>query len=234
LHETRLAGVSLFVTRAILLLPLAFVAVLGAVGNSASAREAHKDARLDSLIHAVEQRYNKARTLSVDFSETYYAGKQARRTESGTLELRKPGKMRWNYAAPPGKVFLSDGKNFYLYDPTTQRVEKSRMRDSEDLRAPMAFLLGKLNFYKEFGGFSERSDGVDTWLTAEPDALNVPYSKVEFLITPEARIRRLRVTGDDLSILDFAFSNEKLNAPMDDQRFAFRLPAGAELEDASQ
>ena len=30
------------------------------------------------------------------------------RTESGTLELRKPGLMRWSYDSPAGKVFILD------------------------------------------------------------------------------------------------------------------------------
>ena len=193
-----------------------------------------RDAKLDPLLHAVQDRYNKAQTLSLNFTETYIAGRRVRKTESGTLELRKPGRMRWDYSSPAGKLFLSDAKSFYLYDPATQRVEKTPVRGSEDLRAPLAFLLGKLNFYKEFGSFESRAEGADTWIEAEPESLKLPYSKIEFLVTPEARIRRLRVTSDDLSTLDFTFENEKLNSPQDPARFVFRLPAGAELVEVSQ
>ena len=212
----------------------ALVALLILGANPGVAAPKVRDAKLDPLLHGVEQRYNHARTLSIHFTESYVSGTRTKQTESGTLELRKPGRMRWNYADPPGKLFLSDGKRFYLYTPTTQRVEVSSFRDTADMHAPLAFLLGNLNFYKEFSGFSLHGEGDDTWIGAEPNSPNLPYTQVEFLVTPESRIRRLRVTQDDLSVLDFAFGDEKLNPPLHPDRFVFHLPAGAELEDTSQ
>jgi outer membrane lipoprotein carrier protein len=193
-----------------------------------------RDAKLDPLLHGVEQRYNHARTLSIHFTESYISGTRTEQSESGTLALRKPGRMRWDYATPPGKFFLSDGKRFYLYTPTTQRVEVTSVREMGDMHAPLAFLLGNLNFYKEFSGFSTHGEGADTWIAAEPNSATLPYTKVEFLVTPDSRIRRLRVTQDDLSILDFLFDDEKVNPPLDQNAFVFHLPSGAEIEDNSQ
>jgi outer membrane lipoprotein carrier protein len=225
----------LFVTRRICLslLLLSATAFLGARDVPGLGKHS-KDTTLDPLLHRVEQRYNKATTLVVHFTEEYEAGKRVRHSEAGTLELRKPGKMRWDYSEPAGKQFIADGKHFYLYTPGTNRAEVTPMRDSEDMRAPLAFLLGKLNFYKEFSGFVLRPDGNNVWIEAEPNSPAMPYSKVEFLVTSEARIGRLRVTGDDLSIMDFTFADEKLNAPVAPDRFVFHLPKGAELEDDSK
>ena len=74
----------------------------------------------------------------------------AKRSESGTLLLRKPGKMRWDYDQPKGKLFVSDGKFLWLYTPEDNRAEKMKLKESDDMRAPLAFLLGKLDFQKEF------------------------------------------------------------------------------------
>lgn len=131
-------------------------------------------------------------------------------------------------------MFLSDGKRFYLYTPGTQRVEVTSVRDSEDLHAPLAFLLGHLNFYKEFSGFELHGEADDLWIAAEPNSPNLPYSQVEFLITPESRIKRMRITEDDLSILDFTFSDEKINPALGLDMFVFHLPHGAEIEDNSR
>jgi outer membrane lipoprotein carrier protein len=195
---------------------------------------AAKDQKLDPLLHSVEQRYNSARTLSLHFTESYVSGKRVRRTESGTLELRKPGRMRWNYNEPAGKFFLSDGKSFYLYKPDTNQVEKTSAKKSEDLRAPLAFLLGKLNFYREFTGFESRSEGSDTWVTARANSAALPYSEVEFLVTSDARISRLRVMNDDMSILDFSFDHEVMNPTLEASRFIFQLPQGAEVVETSE
>jgi outer membrane lipoprotein carrier protein len=154
--------------------------------------------------------------------------------ESGVLTLRKPGRMRWDYTSPAGKLFVSDGKDVYLYLPDSHRVEHSKFKESEDLRAPLAFLLGKLNFYKEFRKFDLHSEGEDQWIGAEPNSENLPYSRVEFLIAPDARIRRLRVIGQDHSVMDFSFDQEKLNVPLDAKLFSFRPPAGSELVEGDQ
>jgi outer membrane lipoprotein carrier protein len=189
---------------------------------------------LDALFKGVENRYNKAQSLQVFFHESYSAPQRPKRTESGSLRLRKPGRMRMDYTDPAGKLFLSDGKLVYLYTPATKEVEKFKMRESEDMRIPLAFLLGKLNFDKEFQDFQSRQEGDLTWLTGKPKSENLPYAKVEFAINPSFQIRRVVVTGYDRTVLDFAFDEEKLNPPIDAKVFRFQLPAGAKLIEEAQ
>ncbi len=116
---------------------------------------------LKSLLHGVEARYNHAKTLEVLFNENYTGQGQPRQSESGRLTLRKPGRMRWDYTTPSGKLFLSDGKQVYLYNPDLHRVERMPLKESEDMRAPLAFLLGKLDFHKEFRDFQMKPEGSD-------------------------------------------------------------------------
>lgn len=191
------------------------------------------DASLDDLLKSLETRYNRVQTLQVQFVETFTGAGQPRRREAGTLYLKKPGRMRWDYTSPPGKLFLSDGKQVYLYVPSTKRVEKMKLRESEDMRAPLAFLLGKLNFQKEFRNIQERAQGTDRLVTAGPKSADLPYSKVEFLVSPEMQIRQLTVTGQDQSILEFVFTDERVNPSFDSKLFHFRMPPGAELVEPS-
>ena len=149
--------------------------------------------------------------------------------ESGTLRLRKPGRMRWDYSDPAGKLFLADGKNIYLYTPNNNQVEKMRMKESEDMRVPLAFLLGKLNFSKEFKEFESREEDGLTWITGKPTSDSLPYTKVVFAIGSDFRIHRVQVTGYDRSITDFVFDQEKINPPMDSKIFRFQMPVGAKL-----
>src|SRR5215471_59763 len=147
------------------------------------------DAPLDTLLKNVENRYNRAKTRQVLFTERYTPPRNATRTESGTLLLRKPGGMRWDYSQPKGKLFVGDGKNLWLYTPADNRVEKMKLQESDDMRAPLAFLLGKLHFDKEFRNLAAKPEGADTRISAEPKTDNLPYSAVEFVVTPESRIR---------------------------------------------
>jgi outer membrane lipoprotein carrier protein len=181
------------------------------------------------ILKGVEERYNRARTLQAAFVETYTFQGRARKPESGTLSLRKPGRMRWDYAEPPGKLFLSDGKNVYLYVPRLNRVERMKLKESDDMRAPLAFLLGKLNFKREFSRFAARPEGSDVWITAFPKSDRLPYKQVDFLIAPDYSIRRLVITGQDNSGLVFHLSNEKVNPQLADSIFRFQMPPNAEL-----
>ena len=187
------------------------------------------DVNLQALLKGIEQRYNRAKTLQVQFSEAYSVGGQARKSESGELTLRKPGRMRWDYSTPPGKLFVSDGKQVYLYTPEAHRVEKMPLKETEDMHGPVAFLLGKLDFAKEFRDFEVKPEGANYVITAKAKTDKLPYERVEMLVTPDYQIQRLIVNGQDQSILSFRFAQEKLNPPVDDARFKFQMPAGATL-----
>jgi len=150
------------------------------------------------------------------------------------LLLRKPGRMRWDYTQPKGKLFVSDGKVLWLYTPADNRATKMKLQESEDMRAPLAFLLGRLHFSQEFRNLKAQAEASGLRVTAEPKTENLPYSKVEFVVTPESCIREVRVTGFDQSILDFTFDGEKVNPPLDGKLFEFHPPPGAELEEGGQ
>ena len=190
------------------------------------------DSATQHLLKGVESRYNRAQTLEVRFAETYSGLGRGPRTETGVLYLRKPGRMRWEYTQPAGKLFVSDGKEVYLYLPGENRVEKMPLKVTEDVRAPLAFLLGKLNFEKEFQHLQARAEGDGSLVTAEPKSDSLPYSKVEFQVSAAFEIRKLHIVGQDQSVLDFAFESEKLNPPLDNSMFRFQPPAGAQVVDS--
>jgi outer membrane lipoprotein carrier protein len=192
------------------------------------------DSNLNRLLHNIENRYNRSQSIKLDFSEVYASTGRPRQRESGVLYLRKPSRMRWEYAMPEGKLFLSDGKDVFLYTPDDRRAEKSKLKESEDMRAPLAFLLGKLDFAREFKSFEVRQEGSATWIVAQPRSSGLAYIKVEFLATPEGEIHQVQVTGQDQSKLDFTFSNEQLNAPVSAALFTFHPPAGVQVVEVGQ
>lgn len=187
-----------------------------------------------ALLSGIEKRYNGARTLEVHFTQTYDAPRRGPQTETGELFLRRPGRMRWQYAEPAGKLFISDGKTVWLYTPDNNRVERSKFKESEDMRAPLAFLLGRLDFNRDFKRFVAHPEGPDTWIAAEPRSDKAPFTKVEFVVTPAYEIRRVIVTADGGSKMDFRFDGEKRNPPLSDKLFAFQPPKGAEVVEAAE
>ena len=187
------------------------------------------DLNLTQVLRGIENRYNRAQTLQVGFQEVYSGPGRPRRTESGTLYLRKPGRMRWEYASPKGKLFLIDGKFVYLYTPNSNRVEKMKVKESDDMRAPLAFLIGRLDFQKDFGRYEWRRDETGIRVRAFPKSDRLAYTLVEFTVDSDYRIRLLTVTGQDRSQLEFSFEGEQRNPALAPRLFQFEAPAGAEV-----
>jgi outer membrane lipoprotein carrier protein len=217
MHTSKSCNVKGIVTRLALWVSLAVLPLQAA------------DVDLNTLLKGIEQRYNHAKTLQVQFNETYSVQGRARKSESGSLTLRKPGRMRWDYSAPAGKLFISDGKDVYLYTPDAHRVEKMKLKESEDMHAPLAFLLGKLDFAREFRDFEVKPDGANFLVTAKGKTDKLPYDKIAMLVTPDYQIQRLVINGQDESILTFRFDQEKVNPQVSDSQFKFQMPPGATL-----
>src|SRR5450755_644275 len=59
----------------------------------------------DAIAARVDHHYNSLHSLRVNFIQEY-DGMGMHRRESGILLLSKPGRMRWTYAQPAGKLFV--------------------------------------------------------------------------------------------------------------------------------
>ncbi len=190
-------------------------------------------AAVPAIAQAVDSHYNHLRTLQADFVEIY-TGAGTERTESGTLLLKKPGKMRWDYRSPREKLFLSDGKQAWFYITGEQQVRKISAHQLEDLRSPLAFLLGKSRLEKELKGLSLATDisalGVgDTVLRGVPVGMEDRVSQVVLEITSDHKISRIVLDGTDGSVTEYRFSNQQENIQVSDQQFHFVPPPGVQI-----
>ena len=192
---------------------------------------------IHQLAHAVDDHYNHLRSLESDFTETY-RGDGPDRVESGTLWLKKPRKMRWEYRSPKEKLFVSDGELVWFYLPEEKQLRKTTLRKLDDIRSPLAFLLGKTKLENELRGLSKAVDqsplqagdivlrGVP--LNAGPQSGVGQLSEVVLEITPSDQIVRIVLTEADGATTEFRFAAWKENVEMSDQRFSFTPPAGVE------
>ena len=189
-----------------------------------------------AVAQAVDDHYNRLHSLQAEFTEIYQ-GAGIERTESGTLWLKKPGKMRWEYRSPEEKLFVGNGSDAWLYLPAENQVRKSNMRKLEDLRSPLAFLLGKTKLEKELTGLTFAPE-VQAWkegnsvLRGVPRGMEDRVQSVMLEITPEYRIARILIRGVDDSITEYRFSYQKEDVQVSDGKFHFTAPAGSEtIED---
>lgn len=212
-----------------------FTAALLSLGMLATGAGALED--IQSFAAAVDEHYNHLRTLETEFTEVY-RGSGMERTESGTLWLakggmKKSGKMRWEYRSPRAKLFVSDGKDAWFYVPGDRQARKTEARKLDDIRSPLAFLLGKSKLEKELQGLSFAPDATpltagDFVLRGVPQALADRVNEILLEVTPEHRIVRIVIDAVDGSVTEYRFSSQKENEAIPAGRFEFSPPAGTE------
>src|SRR5580658_8412513 len=188
-----------------------------------------------TLAAAVDAHYNHLRSLEAEFTEVY-RGSGMERTESGTLWLKKPGKMRWEYRSPREKVFVSDGKDAWFYVPADKQARKTAAKKLEDARSPLAFLLGKTKLEKELQGLSLAPDVApvtpgNVVLRGVPQGLADRVSEILLEVTPEHRMARIVISQVDGATTEYRFTDQKEDVPLADGRFQFKPPLGTETVD---
>ena len=190
-----------------------------------------------AIAQAVDDRYNHLRTLQAEFTETYQ-GAGIERTESGSLWLKKPGKMRWEYRSPREKLFVSDGKDAWFYIPGDRQVRRTPVKKLDDLRSPLGFLLGKTRLEKELDGLSAAPDVApltpgDIVLRGVPKAMADRIHEVLLEITPDYHIVRIQFEEADDSVTEYRFTEQRENLEIADRRFHFTPPPGVETIEES-
>ena len=211
---------------------LAFVA--GPASATQATGSASPPPALSEVLRGVENKYNRMKSMKARFQQILRQGSQSVRREEGVLYLSKPGRMRWEYESPETKLFLTDGKRLVLYVPSENRVMESAIKESADLRAPLAFLLGNLNFDEEFGRFETSPqlkplEAGNTAFKAFPKRMGERLEWILFEITPEHTIRRVVAREVGGIETEFRFTGEQSNPVLAQNLFRFVPPAGAEV-----
>jgi outer membrane lipoprotein carrier protein len=211
----------------------AYIALACALLLVASVSTAGQTPDVHAIAQAVDERYNHLHTFQAEFTEIYH-GAGMERTESGTLWLKKPGKMRWQYRSPKEKLFLSDGKDAWFYVPGEPQARRTAVKKLDDLRSPLAFLLGKTKLEKELQALSLASDVApltagNVVLRGVPRSLVDRVSQVLLEITPERWIGRIVIDEVDGSATEYRFGSQKEDMAVPDQEFHFTIPNGVEV-----
>ncbi len=221
-----MAGVTFsFFGRAALAL-VALGALSGAPSVLAQAAPASALDKADlAIVRKVDDHYNHLASLRTAYTE-HYAGMGMDRTETGTLLLKKPGRMRWNYAEPVGKVFVLDGKFGWFYTPGDAQAQRIPAKQLDDLRSPLRFLLGHTQLQKELDGLTVTPAGSGFAITGVPKGMAERLKLLTLVVTPSGAIDRMRLEEVDGATTEFTFSQMHEDVPVSDTDFKFTPPVG--------
>src|SRR5256885_2577301 len=109
------------------------------------------DATAPELARTLQKKYDGVKDFSADFTHTYEGGLLRKGiTERGRMAIKKPGGMRWQYAAPEEKLFIADGVKMYSYIPQDKQVIVASVPSDDEATTPTLFLAGKGNLTRDF------------------------------------------------------------------------------------
>ena len=202
------------------------VSALSSLGQGTAPLSAHE------LTQRVDRHYNQLHSLKAAFTESY-EGMGIKRTESGTLALMKPGRMRWDYSDPAGKLFLLDGKYAWFYSRGDSQVQRIPARQLDDLRSPLRFLLGRTKLEKELSNLTLRpaANGQFT-LTVQPVCQEKRLLRLTLTVTADGTITGIVMEETDGALTRFTFTGEQPNVAIPAAAFHFTPPAGVPVVDA--
>ncbi len=191
---------------------------------------AHADVRSDAVAR-LQQRYDRTETLQADFQQTVESATLAGTLESkGTVAFEKPNRMRWDYTSPDPQLIVGDGETLWIYQPDLKQVIKAPLKEAFTSTTPVTFLAGLGQVERDFDVTLE-GDEPEQWLLRL-----VPKKKDQGLGDMVLGVRKSDASVAEARIKDPAgtttrirFSNEKLNAPVDADRFKFAPPPGVDV-----
>lgn len=183
----------------------------------------------NALADRIDHHYNSLRSLEVHFAQEY-DGMGMNRKESGVLLLKKPGKMRWTYAQPAGKLFILDGHDGYFYSPGDTEVQRVPVKKLDDMRSPLRLLLGHTKLARELMGLAIAPAANGTYtLSGIPKNMEKRVAAFSVTATADGVIQSMRVEETDGITNSFVFTDERPNAAAPDASFLFVAPPGVRV-----
>ena len=210
------------------MLPLILLLLLAPAGAGSQARPpAAETAR------ALQHKYDTVKDFSADFTHTYEGGVLGKKSsERGTVQIKKPARMRWEYTAPDKKLFIADGHKIYSYIPADKQVTISNMPGPDEATPAVMFLAGTGNLTRDFSvSYAPAGETPDTWaLRLDPRQKQRDYDWLVIVVDRKTlQIRSLSAADEEGGRSTFAFTNYRENTGVSDKVFEFKIPRGVDV-----
>ena len=207
-------------------LAVAMLAVLGARAPEAGQQTA------EQVAAALQAKYDKIRDFTADFTQQYESGVLKRKlSEKGKVQVKKPGRMRWDYNEPEKKIFVSDGTQIFLLVPADNQVTVSPVPRQDEATTAVLFLVGKGSLTRDFKiSFTQQPPPGTYALRLDPKLPERDYDWLEVVVDQGTlQIKSLKAADRQGGQSTFLFSNFKENVGLSDKTFAFSIPRGADV-----
>lgn len=199
------------------------------IGASPLLAESDQQKALD----AIQEQFDLVNTFKADFEQKSYV-KLMNQTQKakGQVQIKKPGKMRWEYKAPEPQILVSDHKTLWLYVPEDEQVTKVPVASVYSSNTPALFLSGRGKLTEIFNVLqvSEEGNEITVVLGAKTEDQNLDRL-VLYVDNKNYQITGSTVYDKLGNRTDIRFQNIKINMDIPAETFQFNIPEGVELLD---
>lgn len=180
------------------------------------------DAR--AIARKVQAVYERTSDLEAGFVQTYtYAGGR-KLVSRGTLRVKKPGMIRWDYVEPEPKTIAVVGARLLQWEPGARQAYVDEHFDATAMNAAVAFLLGKGDLEREFD-ISSPEPGT---LRLEPRRADPRVESVTLTVSPDGAVTGTRVADGSGNVNAMRFERIRRNVGLERADFAVKLPRDAQ------
>jgi outer membrane lipoprotein carrier protein len=181
-----------------------------------------------ALAERIERRHRSLSDFTARFVQSYRSGILGREvTERGTVSVKPPGRMLWEYRDPEPKTFVSDGKAFYFYVPADRQVV---VREQGGDRGLLSRLLsGSASLLAEFDVSLETGASGRARLRLTPRRPDPDVDRIYVEPDGSDRIATLEIVDAQGNRSRFRFEGIRENVGLPDSLFRFSVPKGVEI-----
>jgi len=175
----------------------------------------------EALAQKVQTFYERTGDLEARFVQTYtYAAFGRSQVSKGTLRVKKPGKLRWDYEEPARKTIVVNGSRLVQYEPEANQAYVDEHFDASAMSAAVTFLLGKGRLDREF---EIAADG-GSRLVLTPRRPDPRVARVTLTVGAGGEVTATRVEDGSGNVNAVAFENLRRNVGLSDELFVIELP----------
>ncbi len=174
-----------------------------------------------ALAAKVQAYYERTRDLEARFTQTYtYSGFGRKQVSSGTLRVKKPGMMRWDYEKPAAKTIAVKGSRLVQWEPEENQAYVDDKFDASAMSAAVTFLLGKGDLAREFDlSVSDLGE-----LVLRPKAPDPRVQSIALTVAEDGAVTATRVLDGSGNVNELKFTAMKRNPGLPDSAFDVKLP----------
>ena len=186
---------------------------------------------LAALVRRVQSFYRDSAGIVANFTQTLESRTLAvPQEEAGTVYLKAPGKMRWEYSRPRGKLAVCDGRKVFLYLPEDRQVLVGAMEDLDAGALVTRLLLGETSLDSQFKVEGEPEGEV--WsLRLSPKKPDFPYDSLTLEVAAEnGAIRRIGMLDPLGNRMEYRFDDIRVQKSLPPKLFTYQIPRGVEIQ----